>query len=136
MSTPSLPFFPDLEPYRRGSLKVSPRHSLYFEECGNPAGKPVVLLHGGPGGGVNPLMRRLHDPQAYRMVLFDQRGCGQSTPYADLEDNTTWSLVGDIEALRQHLSIQRWQVFGGSWGSTLALAYAQAQLCPPPSLQG
>ena len=126
MSTPSLPFFPNLEPYRRGTLKVSPRHTLYFEECGNPAGKPVVLLHGGPGGGVNPLMRRLHDPQAYRMVLFDQRGCGQSTPYADLEDNTTWSLVGDIEALRQHLNIQRWQVFGGSWGSTLALAYAQA----------
>lgn len=117
--------FAENEPYRRGNLRVNAVHTLYFEECGNPSGKPVVLLHGGPGGGVNPVMRRLHDPSAYRMILFDQRGCGHSTPYGDLSDNTTWSLVGDIEALRQHLGIARWQVFGGSWGSTLALAYAQ-----------
>lgn len=117
--------FPELEPYRRGTLQVGGRHTLYFEECGNPAGKPAILLHGGPGGGINPTMRQRHDPAAYRMILFDQRGCGRSTPYADLTDNTTWSLVGDIEALRQHLGIERWQVFGGSWGSTLALAYAE-----------
>ena len=117
--------FPEIEPYRRATLSVSALHTLAYEECGNPKGKPVILLHGGPGGGMNPLMRRLHDPKAYRMILFDQRGCGNSTPYGELQDNTTWTLVSDIEALRVHLAIERWQVFGGSWGSTLALAYAQ-----------
>jgi proline iminopeptidase len=108
-----------------GRLQVSDLHDLYFEECGNPFGKPAVLLHGGPGGGSNPMMRRYHDPERYRIVLFDQRGCGRSTPHASLEANTTWHLVEDIETLREHLGIERWQVFGGSWGSTLALAYAE-----------
>lgn len=118
--------YPSLEPYATGMLPVDARHTLYFEQCGNPHGKPVVILHGGPGGGCNARMRRFHDPQAYRIILFDQRGAGRSTPHADLTDNTTWHLVADIEALRAHLGIERWQVFGGSWGSTLALAYAQA----------
>jgi proline iminopeptidase len=100
-------------------------HELYFEESGNPAGKPVVFLHGGPGGGTSAAMRRFFDPRRYRIILFDQRGCGRSRPHASLADNTTWHLVADIEALRDHLGIERWQVFGGSWGSTLALAYAQ-----------
>jgi proline iminopeptidase len=113
-----------IEPYRSGHLAVSPIHSIYFEESGNPHGKPVVFLHGGPGGGTAPRMRQFFDPAAYRIVLFDQRGCGQSTPHACLEDNTTWALVADMERLRAHLGIDRWQVFGGSWGSTLALAYA------------
>ena len=104
---------------------MSPIHELYFEESGNSAGKPVVFLHGGPGGGTEPKYRRYFDPTKYRIVLFDQRGCGKSTPFASLEDNTTWHLVDDIEALRQLLGIERWQVFGGSWGSTLALAYAE-----------
>ena len=117
--------YPSLEPYRTGRLRVSERHELYFEESGNPAGKPVVFLHGGPGFGTEPAHRRFFDPAAYRIVLFDQRGCGRSTPHASLEDNTTWHLVGDLEALRTHLGIERWQVFGGSWGSTLALAYAE-----------
>lgn len=117
--------YPECEPYRTGRLPVDDRHVLYFEECGNPAGKPVVFLHGGPGAGCNADMRRFHDPAAYRIVLFDQRGSGRSTPHADLTDNTTWHLVADIEALRRHLGIERWQVFGGSWGSTLALAYAE-----------
>jgi proline iminopeptidase len=114
-----------VEPYLTGSLAVDGRHSLYFEECGNPDGKPAVFLHGGPGAGCNVNMRRFHDPEAYRIILFDQRGCGRSTPHADLTDNTTWDLVGDLEKLRRHLGIDRWQVFGGSWGSTLALAYAE-----------
>lgn len=117
--------YPAIEPYASGTLQVSERHCLHYEECGNPAGKPVVLLHGGPGGGCSPKMRRFHDPARYRIVLFDQRGSGRSTPHADLVDNTTWDLVADIERLREHLGIARWQVFGGSWGSTLALAYAQ-----------
>jgi proline iminopeptidase len=117
--------FPELEPYVRSRLKVSDLHEIYVEECGNPDGKPVVILHGGPGGGLSPYLRRLHDPKRYRMVLFDQRGCGRSTPYGSLEANTTWDLVADIEKLRVHLGIDAWQVFGGSWGSTLALAYAQ-----------
>jgi proline iminopeptidase len=121
-----LSLYPEIVPYRTGRLKVSDLHELYFEECGSPSGKPVVLLHGGPGGGINPVMRRYHDPRAYRIVLFDQRGCGRSTPHASLEENTTWDLVDDIERLREHLGIERWQVFGGSWGSTLALAYAEA----------
>ena len=119
-------FYPALQPYRSGRLKVSALHEIYFEECGNPQGKPALVLHGGPGGGLNPMMRSLHDPEAYRIVLFDQRGCGQSTPQAEIAGNTTWDLVADIERLREHLNIGRWQVLGGSWGSTLALAYAQS----------
>ena len=117
--------YPEIEPFRTGRLKVSAVHELYWEESGNPNGKPVVFLHGGPGGGTEPKHRRYFDPSAYRIVLFDQRGCGRSTPFASLEDNTTWELVADIEKLRQHLGVDRWQVFGGSWGSTLALAYAE-----------
>jgi len=117
--------YPPIRPYRRARLAVSSLHSLYFEESGNPRGKPVVFLHGGPGGGTTPAMRRFFDPRRYRIVLFDQRGCGRSRPHASLVDNTTWHLVEDIERLRAHLGIERWQVFGGSWGSTLALAYAQ-----------
>jgi proline iminopeptidase len=117
--------YADIEPHRTGRLQVSKTHELYFEESGNPNGKPVVFLHGGPGGGTEPKHRRYFDPAAYRIVLFDQRGCGRSTPFASLEENTTWDLVADIERLRTHLGIERWQVFGGSWGSTLALAYAE-----------
>jgi proline iminopeptidase len=106
-------------------LQVSDLHSIYYEESGNPNGKPVVFLHGGPGGGTEPRQRCFFDPKRYRIVLFDQRGCGRSVPHASLVDNTTWHLPGDIERLRDHLGIARWQVFGGSWGSTLALAYAQ-----------
>lgn len=118
--------YPPLDPFVTGRLAVGDGHEIYFEQVGNPYGKPVVYLHGGPGGGVNPTFRRYFDPDAYRIVLFDQRGCGRSTPHADLEANTTWHLVADIEQLRQHLGIERWQAFGGSWGSTLALAYAQS----------
>jgi proline iminopeptidase len=117
--------YPSITPYRRGWLRVSPLHELYFEESGNPRGKPVVFLHGGPGGGTSPPMRRFFNPRRYRIVLFDQRGCGKSRPHASLVANTTWDLVDDIERLREHLQVRRWQVFGGSWGSTLALAYAQ-----------
>lgn len=118
--------YPAIEPFDTGMLAVDDRHTLYYEQCGNPKGKPVVLLHGGPGGGCSAKMRSFHDPAKYRIVLFDQRGAGRSTPHADLVGNTTWDLVADIERLRAHLEIDRWQVFGGSWGSTLALAYAQA----------
>jgi proline iminopeptidase len=118
-------FYPEIEPYRTGRLKVSELHEIYFEECGNPAGKPALLVHGGPGAGSTPTMRRLHDPSRYRIVLFDQRGCGRSTPYAELRENTTWDLVEDMERLRVHLEIDRWQILGGSWGSTLGLAYAE-----------
>jgi proline iminopeptidase len=104
---------------------VSELHTLYFEQCGNPRGKPVVFLHGGPGAGCNAKSRRFFDPARYRIILFDQRGCGRSTPHAELTDNTIWHLVDDIERLRVHLGLERWQVFGGSWGSTLALAYAE-----------
>ncbi|CBA14996.1 prolyl aminopeptidase [Xanthomonas albilineans] len=117
--------YPKIEPFDSGLLPVDARHTLYYEQCGNPGGKPVLVLHGGPGGGCNAKMRCFHDPAKYRIVLFDQRGSGRSTPHADLVDNTTWDLVADIERLREHLRIDRWQVFGGSWGSTLALAYAQ-----------
>ena len=118
-------FYPDIEPYDTGTLAVSDVHTIYYEQSGNPKGKPVVFLHGGPGGGTDGKQRRFFDPARYRIVLFDQRGCGRSTPHASLVDNTTWHLVADIEALREHLAIERWQVFGGSWGSTLALAYAE-----------
>jgi proline iminopeptidase len=117
--------YPPLDSYRHGMLRVTHQHRLYFEESGNPRGKPVVFLHGGPGGGTDPKMRRFFDPKKYRIVLFDQRGCGRSRPHASLTNNTTWDLVEDIEKLRVHLGIVRWQVFGGSWGSTLALAYSQ-----------
>jgi proline iminopeptidase len=120
-----LTFYPDIRPFDRGRLQVSQLHEIYYEQCGNPAGKPVVVLHGGPGGGISPMLRQMHDPRVYRMVLFDQRGCGNSTPHAELRENTTWDLVADIERLREKLGIARWQVVGGSWGSTLALAYAQ-----------
>lgn len=108
-----------------GFLPERDGHEVYYEECGNPRGNPVVLLHGGPGGAISDVMRRFHDPERYRIILFDQRGCGKSRPRASLEHNTTWHLVTDMERLRAHLGIDRWQVFGGSWGSTLALAYAQ-----------
>ncbi|MDT7781119.1 MAG: proline iminopeptidase [Acidobacteriota bacterium] len=117
--------YPAIEPYDQGRLPVSPIHTLYYEQCGNPEGQPVVFLHGGPGGGIIPDYRRYFDPAAYRVILFDQRGSGQSTPHAELEENTTWRLVEDIETLRSHLRIEDWHVFGGSWGSTLALAYAE-----------
>ncbi|UOF00779.1 prolyl aminopeptidase [Bdellovibrio reynosensis] len=117
-------FYPVIEPYNKGMLKVSDLHTLYFEECGNPEGRPVVFLHGGPGGGIAPDHRRFFDPKAYRIILFDQRGSGKSTPCAELRENTTWNLVKDIETIRTHLNIDKWVVFGGSWGSTLALAYA------------
>jgi proline iminopeptidase len=117
--------YPEIEPYRTGTLPVSDLHEIYFEEAGTPHGKPVVFLHGGPGGCTEPKQRRFFDPSAYRIVLFDQRGCGKSTPHACLTDNTTWDLVADMERIREHLGIQRWQLFGGSWGSTLALAYAE-----------
>ena len=117
--------YPPIEPYRVEYLPVSDLHTLYVEECGSPTGKPVVFLHGGPGGGTQPLYRQFFDPQRWRIVLFDQRGCGRSQPHAELRENTTWDLVADIERIRVHLGIDQWVVFGGSWGSTLALAYAQ-----------
>ncbi len=117
--------YPPLEPYDRGHLDTGDGHRVYWETCGNPRGKPALFLHGGPGGGCVPAHRQQFDPARYRIVLFDQRGCGRSTPHASLEDNTTWHLVADIERLRTQLGIERWLVFGGSWGSTLALAYAQ-----------
>ncbi len=116
---------PPIEPFQSGELAVSDLHTLYYEQVGNPEGKPVVFLHGGPGGGCNATYRRYFDPQKWRVILFDQRGCGRSRPHAELEENTTWDLVADIERLRIHVGVDRWCVFGGSWGSTLALAYSQ-----------
>ena len=122
-------FYPEIEPYDSGLLDVGDGQQLYWEVSGNPEGKPVVFLHGGPGGGTNPNQRRVFDPAKYRIVLFDQRGCGRSLPHAsengDLSANTTWHSVADIERLRVMLGVDRWQVFGGSWGSTLGLAYAE-----------
>ncbi len=117
--------YPEIEPFHVGRLRVSELHELYYEQSGNPNGKPVLFVHGGPGGGTDPKMRRFFDPSAYRIVLFDQRGCGKSTPHAELRENSTWDLVADMERLREALGLERWMVFGGSWGSTLALAYAQ-----------
>jgi proline iminopeptidase len=117
--------FPPRKPYREGYLEVSRIHTIHFEEHGNPRGKPLVFLHGGPGGGIDPVYHRYFDPRKWRVVLFDQRGCGKSKPHAELRENTTWDLVADIETLREHLGIERWVVFGGSWGSTLSLAYSQ-----------
>lgn len=125
--------YPEIAPYNTGRLQVSDLHTLHYEEVGNPQGKPAVFLHGGPGGGIDPVYRQYFDPQQWRLILFDQRGCGQSTPHAELRENTTWDLVQDIEVLRQHLDIDRWVVFGGSWGSTLALAYSQTH---PQACQG
>ncbi len=120
---PRRTLYPSLEPRKTGRLAVSALHELYWEESGHPDGLPVVALHGGPGGGSSPEMRRFFDPRRYRIILFDQRGCGRSTPHSELRENTTWDLVRDIETLRSHLGIKKWIVFGGSWGSTLALAY-------------
>ena len=118
--------YPAIEPYREFTLPVSDLHTLHIEECGTPDGIPVVYLHGGPGAGISPTHRRFFDPARYRIVLIDQRGSGRSTPFGELRDNTTQDLVGDIEKVREHLGIERWLVYGGSWGSTLSLAYAQA----------
>ncbi|GMF39493.1 unnamed protein product [Phytophthora fragariaefolia] len=119
LSTAEEFLYPALQPFNTGMLRVSPVHELYYEECGNPYGKPVVLVHGGPGAGCSADMRRFHDPRVYRIILLDQRGAGRSKPHASLEDNTTWHLVEDMEKLRRHLGVEQWQVFGGSWGSTL-----------------
>lgn len=118
--------YPPLEPYDTGTLQVSDLHTIYYEQSGNPQGKPVVFLHGGPGGGSLPVFRQYFDPAKWRIVIFDQRGCGRSIPHAELRENTTWDLVSDIEILRSHLQISHWVVSGGSWGSTLSLAYSQA----------
>ena len=116
--------YPDNEPFTFGWLPTGGAHEVYYEACGKPNGKPAVILHGGPGGAINPTMRRFFDPSRWRMMLFDQRGCGRSRPNASLDDNTTWALIEDIERLRVHAGVEKWTVFGGSWGSTLALAYA------------
>lgn len=121
-----LTLFPPRELFNEGFLDTGDGHRLYYAECGNPNGAPVLIVHGGPGGGCNPAMRRFHDPRHYRVVLLDQRGCGRSQPNASIENNTTGHLVEDMERLRRHLGIARWQLFGGSWGSTLSLAYAEA----------
>ncbi|HVV85977.1 MAG TPA: prolyl aminopeptidase [Kofleriaceae bacterium] len=118
--------YPPIEPFATGRLAVSPLHTIYFEQVGTAGALPALFLHGGPGGGLDPAYRRYFDPARWHLTLFDQRGSGQSSPYAELRENTTWDLVDDIERLRQHLGLERWLVFGGSWGSTLALAYAQA----------
>jgi proline iminopeptidase len=117
-------FYPEIEAFQSHFLKVSELHTVHFEQAGNPQGYPIVFLHGGPGGGLDPKYRRFFDPKHYHIILVDQRGCGKSTPYAELKENTTWDLVADIEKIREHLNIKKWHVFGGSWGSTLALAYA------------
>ncbi|BFI25319.1 proline iminopeptidase [Marchantia polymorpha subsp. ruderalis] len=122
---PRTELYPVIEPHRSGHLKVSDLHSLYWEESGNADGEPVVFLHGGPGAGTSGSNRRFFDPEWYRIILFDQRGAGKSTPHACVEENTTWDLVNDIEKIREHLGVEKWKVFGGSWGSTLALTYAQ-----------
>jgi proline iminopeptidase len=117
--------YPPREAYNEGKLQVSDLHTIHFEESGNPQGKPIILLHGGPGGGCPPFYRQYFHPQKWRLIMFDQRGCGKSIPHAELRENTTWDLVNDIEKLRKHLNIDKWVVFGGSWGSTLSLAYSQ-----------
>jgi len=126
--------YPPIEPYRTHRLKVSELHEIYVEESGNPNGRPVVFVHGGPGGGCEAWHRQFFDPKKYRIVLFDQRGCGRSTPYAELRENGTWELVADMEAIRVKLAIEKWTVFGGSWGSTLALAYAETHPAQVSSL--
>ncbi len=116
--------FPRIDSNKAGRLQVSDLHEIYWEESGNPDGVPIVALHGGPGGGSNPDMRRFFNPEKYRIIIFDQRGCGRSSPFSELKENTTWDLVSDMEKLREHLDIEKWIVFGGSWGSTLSLSYA------------
>lgn len=116
--------YPEIEPFASGWMPTEGVHEIYYEECGAPGGKPMLVLHGGPGGATNPAMRRFFDPARWRVILFDQRGCGQSRPNAVLEDNDTWKLIEDIERLRERCGVDKWAVFGGSWGSTLALAYA------------
>jgi proline iminopeptidase len=118
--------YPAIDPFDQQMLDVGQGHSVYVEQSGNPDGQPVVVLHGGPGGGCSPAMRRYFDPAHYRVILFDQRGCGRSRPHASVTDNTTWHLVRDIELIRETLGIDAWTVFGGSWGATLALIYAEA----------
>ncbi|WP_132995516.1 prolyl aminopeptidase [Sporanaerobacter acetigenes] len=125
--------FPKIEPYEKGYLKVSDLHTIYYEEVGNPKGKPILFLHGGPGAGLDPMNRCYFDPDFYRIILFDQRGCGKSEPHAELKENTTWDLVEDIEKLREHCNIDKWVVFGGSWGATLSLIYA---ICHPENVLG
>lgn len=117
--------YPPIDPFDQRMLDVGQGHQIYVEQCGNPTGLPVVVLHGGPGGGCSPAMRRYFDPQVYRIILFDQRGCGRSRPHAAVSNNTTWHLVADIEMIREALDIDKWVVFGGSWGATLSLVYAQ-----------
>jgi proline iminopeptidase len=124
VSPPRRDLYAPIEPFHGELLRMSDRHIVYFEQCGRPDGLPALALHGGPGGGISPEMRRFFDPSIYRLVLFDQRGCGRSTPHADVVENTTWDLIDDIERIRVRLGIEKWLVFGGSWGSTLALAYA------------
>ncbi len=119
-------FYPEIEPYETGYLPVGGVHQIYYEQCGNPNGSPVVFLHGGPGAGASPVHRRFFDPSHYRIVILDQRGAGRSKPLGEITDNTTPHLIGDLERLRAHLGIDRWMVFGGSWGSTLAIAYGEA----------
>jgi proline iminopeptidase len=119
-------FYPEIEPYESGYLPVGGVHQIYYEQCGNPIGAPVVFLHGGPGAGASPMHRRFFDPKHYRIVILDQRGAGRSKPLGEIADNTTPHLIGDLERLRSHLGIDRWMVFGGSWGSTLAIAYSEA----------
>ncbi len=121
-----LQIYPEIEPFNTGELKVSDLHTLHYEEAGNPNGIPAVFLHGGPGAGLNDAYRRFFDPNVYHVILFDQRGSGQSTPHAELKENTTWHLVEDMEKLRTHFGFDKWLVFGGSWGSTLALSYAES----------
>ncbi|MEB3214685.1 MAG: prolyl aminopeptidase [Nostocales cyanobacterium 94392] len=130
--------YPPRVAYQEGKLQVSDLHTIYFEESGNPQGKPIVVLHGGPGGGCPDYYRQYFNPEKWRLIMFDQRGCGKSTPHAELRENTTWDLVGDIEKLREHLGIDQWIVFGGSWGSTLSLAYSQThpQRCTGLILRG
>jgi proline iminopeptidase len=119
--------YPKIEPFNDFKLKVSDLHTIHVEESGNPDGKPVIFLHGGPGGGIEPIYRQYFNPEKYRIIIFDQRGCGQSIPHAELKENTTWDLVSDIEKIREQLGIEKWVVFGGSWGSTLSLSYAITQ---------
>jgi proline iminopeptidase len=125
--------YPALEANKKGRLKVSAKHELYYEESGNPQGSPILYVHGGPGGGTSPEDRCYFDPKHYRIILFDQRGCGLSTPHAELSENTTWDLVEDMEKLRKHLGVEKWIVFGGSWGSTLSLVYAETH---PEAVRG
>ena len=116
--------YPQIEPFNEFNIKVSDLHTIHVEESGNKNGKPVIFLHGGPGGGIEPIYRRYFDPDKWRIIIFDQRGCGKSTPHAELKENTTWDLISDIEKIREYLNIEKWVVFGGSWGSTLSMAYA------------